>query len=105
MAILARDDATRWGVDEVDQKERPSDRSKTAPRTDKAEKSEKAEKKSVNRRHDSTVPFPGSPDHGGVPSMMGPSNTMDPVWQRLWLRCQQHDWQSLAFIGGSKRDP
>ena len=30
---------------------------------------------------------------------------MDPVWQRLWLRCQQHDWQSLAFIGSSKRDP
>ena len=33
------------------------------------------------------------------------SNTMDPVWQRLWLRCQQHDWQSLAFIGSSKQDP
>lgn len=32
-------------------------------------------------------------------------NTMDPVWQRLWLRCQQHDWQSLAFIGSSRRDP
>jgi hypothetical protein len=35
----------------------------------------------------------------------GGSNTMDPVWQRLWLRCQQHDWQSMAFIGSSKRDP
>ncbi len=33
------------------------------------------------------------------------ANTMDPVWQRLWLRCQQHDWQSMAFIGSSKRDP
>jgi hypothetical protein len=41
----------------------------------------------------------------GLSSMMGGSNTMDPVWQRLWLRCQQHDWQSLAFIGSSKRDP
>jgi hypothetical protein len=100
MAILARDEATRWGVDEVDTKERPSDR-----KTPSAEKSEKSEKKSVNRRHDSTVPFPGSHDSGGMPSMMGSSNTMDPVWQRLWLRCQQHDWQSLAFIGGSKRDP
>ena len=37
-------------------------------------------------------------------SMSG-ANTMDPVWQRLWLRCQQHDWQSMAFIGSSKRDP
>lgn len=101
MAILARDDSTRWGVDEVDQKERPSDRTKT----DKPDKSEKSEKKPVNRRNDSTVPFPGSADHGGVPSMMGASNTMDPVWQRLWLRCQQHDWQSLAFIGSSKQDP
>lgn len=106
MAILARDDATRWGVDEVDQKERPSERTR-------ADKADKAEKKPVNKRHDSTVPFPGpgqgsSPglsDHGGMPSMMGSSNTMDPVWQRLWLRCQQHDWQSLAFIGSSKRDP
>ncbi len=42
---------------------------------------------------------------GGMNSMMAGSNTMDPVWQRLWLRCQQHDWQSLAFIGSSKRDP
>lgn len=102
MAILARDDATRWGVDEVDQKERPEGRTTKAP---SADRSEKSEKKPVNRRHDSTVPFPGSVDHGGMPSMMGSSNTMDPVWQRLWLRCQQHDWQSLAFIGGSKRDP
>ena len=46
----------------------------------------------------------------GIDPALGPmmstgSNTMDPVWQRLWLRCQQHDWQSLAFIGSSKRDP
>jgi hypothetical protein len=56
----------------------------------------------------------GEPLAGGVaplgdpnmpPQMMSGSNTMDPVWQRLWLRCQQHDWQSLAFIGSSKRDP
>ena len=89
MAILARDDAARWGVDEVED-------------TPKAEKSEKSEKKPVNRRHDSTVPFPGSHDSGGMPSMMGSSNTMDPVWQRLWLRCQQHDWQSLARALGLK---
>lgn len=38
-------------------------------------------------------------------AMPSGSNTMDPVWQRLWLRCQQHDWQSMAFIGSSKRDP
>lgn len=42
---------------------------------------------------------------GTMGSMMSGSNTMDPVWQRLWLRCQQHDWQSLAFIGSSRRDP
>ncbi|HEY8074837.1 MAG TPA: hypothetical protein VIF62_12025 [Labilithrix sp.] len=48
---------------------------------------------------------PGMQNFEGMPSMLGSSNTMDPVWQRLWLRCQQHDWQSLAFIGSSKRDP
>lgn len=77
----------------------------------------------------SPLPSPGSgpnllaPPHIGPPPGSGPnplvapleqlgpmvpppgSNTMDPVWQRLWLRCQQHDWQSLAFIGSSKRDP
>ena len=41
----------------------------------------------------------------GIGTAGSGSNTMDPVWQRLWLRCQQHDWQSLAFIGSSKRDP
>ena len=58
----------------------------------------------------SHVPMPSSQSSPGIepppPSMPGPgSNTMDPVWQRLWLRCQQHDWQSMAFIGSSKRDP
>ncbi len=54
---------------------------------------------------------PGAPSSpsldpmGSLPSMGSGSNTMDPVWQRLWLRCQQHDWQSMAFIGSSKRDP
>lgn len=50
----------------------------------------------------------GAGSTGGMPSMpsiTSASNTMDPVWQRLWLRCQQHDWQSLAFIGSSKKDP
>ena len=54
------------------------------------------------------VGTPSSPNlepPGSVPSMGSGSNTMDPVWQRLWLRCQQHDWQSMAFIGSSKRDP
>lgn len=31
--------------------------------------------------------------------------TSDPLWQRLWLRCQQHEWTSLALVGSSKRDP
>jgi hypothetical protein len=53
-------------------------------------------------QHPSNPSMEGS---GGYPSMMSSGNTMDPVWQRLWLRCQQHDWQSLAFIGSSKRDP
>jgi hypothetical protein len=61
---------------------------------------------SLNKRPLSDRPPPG----GNAPLVgfdggMGGSNTMDPVWQRLWLRCQQHDWQSLAFIGSSKRDP
>ncbi len=29
----------------------------------------------------------------------------NPIWQRLWLRCHQSDWQSLALVGSSKRDP
>src|SRR6478752_5642615 len=48
---------------------------------------------------------PSQPHMESMNSMSSASNTMDPVWQRLWLRCQQHDWQSMAFIGSSKRDP
>ncbi len=57
------------------------------------------------------APGQGGQGHARTPSspqmdaMTSASNTMDPVWQRLWLRCQQHDWQSMAFIGSSKRDP
>jgi hypothetical protein len=74
----------------------------------------RAEKKPVNKRNEVGFPGgsrppnpsqPGSLLDEGVPTMHGSSNTMDPVWQRLWLRCQQHDWQSLAFIGSSKHDP
>ena len=50
------------------------------------------------------TPSNPNPDVGSMQVGAG-SNTMDPVWQRLWLRCQQHDWQSMAFIGSSKRDP
>lgn len=104
MAILARDDATRWGVDE-----RPSERT----RADKKPVRVPTER-GMNKRGpaNETLPFPAPgqsspsiPDTGGMPSMLGGANTMDPVWQRLWLRCQQHDWQSLAFIGSSRRDP
>ena len=51
-----------------------------------------------------STPSNPNPDVGSMQMGAG-SNTMDPVWQRLWLRCQQHDWQSMAFIGSSKRDP
>lgn len=50
-------------------------------------------------------PLAKAPADIDLPSMGPVANTLDPVWQRLWLRCQQHDWQSLAFIGSSKRDP
>lgn len=54
----------------------------------------------------SAAGLPAPSDPTGLGGGVGPgANTMDPVWQRLWLRCQQHDWQSLAFIGSSKRDP
>lgn len=29
----------------------------------------------------------------------------NPIWQRLWLRCHQSDWQSLGLVGSSARDP
>jgi hypothetical protein len=100
MAILARDDRTQWGVDGL--------------------ADEQKKEKALNRRPlPETMPMgqpaptgPGPTGHSipgmapqGMPSIMGGSNAVDPVWQRLWLRCQQHDWQSLAFIGSSKRDP
>jgi hypothetical protein len=96
MAILARDDATRPGVGTLDH-----------------DGLRLVEDPPVNKRPmPETMPFPPTGQSGpslpamdGMPSMTGASNTMDPVWQRLWLRCQQHDWQSLAFIGSSKRDP
>jgi hypothetical protein len=61
----------------------------------------------TSRRSEARSMSQGNPLAGydGGMSIMAGSNTMDPVWQRLWLRCQQHDWQSLAFIGSSKRDP
>ena len=102
MAILARDDATRCGVDIGLPKARPE--STTRPGV-------------VNKRPmNETLHMPSgagtpqaqgsSPGLDSMQSMSGSgSNTMDPVWQRLWLRCQQHDWQSMAFIGSSKRDP
>jgi hypothetical protein len=68
------------------------------------------EERPLNRRSQGDA-MPGAQNpllglDSGIGAMAGGgSNTLDPVWQRLWLRCQQHDWQSLAFIGSSKRDP
>ena len=115
MAILARDDATRWGVDDdadVAVEERPSARAKTADAGSDT-KAGAVNKRPINETMQmggSAAPAhqpgsPSSPGFDGMPSMTSGSNTMDPVWQRLWLRCQQHDWQSMAFIGSSKRDP
>lgn len=28
--------------------------------------------------------------------------SQEAIWQRLWLRCQQHKWNSLGLIGSSK---
>jgi hypothetical protein len=108
MAILARDDSARWGLASHDAEE-----TETISRKRPSLKSLDGDRdRSMNRRPvNETYPMPhgqSNPGFGGMdpgPSMMGMSNTMDPVWQRLWLRCQQHDWQSLAFIGSSKRDP
>jgi hypothetical protein len=105
MAILAPDDATRWGVDNdaaVAIEHRPETRTKqTAGAVNKRPINE------TLHMGGSAVPAqqPSSPGFDPMPSMASGSNTMDPVWQRLWLRCQQHDWQSMAFIGSSKRDP
>lgn len=121
MAILARDDATRWGVDDsADARVAEGPRSTargdsarrdhTLPLAKSPSPSIKAD--AVNKNSTQTgMPMPApsqsSPGMEPMPSSMSApgSNTMDPVWQRLWLRCQQHDWQSMAFIGSSKRDP
>jgi hypothetical protein len=119
MAILAVDDATRRGVDDdgevvaVAARPAPSKRAKRESAT--TSRSSGAKAGAVNKRPinetmqmgGSAAPAqsPSSPGFEGMPSMTSGSNTMDPVWQRLWLRCQQHDWQSMAFIGSSKRDP
>ncbi len=94
MAILARDDRTGWAiagfstVEDAPLNKRPTP-DPGAPLAPAAQRP-------------SAPPLPAL--ERGIVSL-APSNTMDPVWQRLWLRCQQHDWQSLAFIGSSKRDP
>lgn len=115
MAILARDDATRWGIDgsaDAEAAERP--RTPAAPPKARTRDltvpmgTSASEAGAVNKN---PMPLPApsqsSPGMDPMPSSMSApgSNTMDPVWQRLWLRCQQHDWQSMAFIGSSKRDP
>ena len=98
MAILAPDDSTRWGVRDLGEQavaDRPLART-------------------VNKNFQqvpggSVVPVPSQSSQSNLAfdpnQAMAGANTMDPVWQRLWLRCQQHDWQSMAFIGSSKRDP
>jgi hypothetical protein len=128
MAILAPDDATLWGVDDTaevgararprtaDADASPSSASVRAGRdgTVRARKSGRGKAGAVTKRpsSDASLQLPGgapasAQSPSGFDSMqsMSSSNTMDPVWQRLWLRCQQHDWQSMAFIGSSKRDP
>lgn len=104
MAILARDDATRWGVDAggVAVEERPGE-----PRPPQAGVVNKRPMNETMQMGGTAAQAanPSSPGFDQMPSMTSGSNTMDPVWQRLWLRCQQHDWQSMAFIGSSKRDP
>jgi len=113
MAILARDDATRWGVDDdadVAVEKRPSARAKASADARSDTKAGAVNKRPINETMQmggsaAPVQSPSSPGFDGMPSMTSGSNTMDPVWQRLWLRCQQHDWQSMAFIGSSKRDP
>lgn len=108
MAILARDDATRPGVGSLEIDGAPP-RPVVLDDADPPVSEDKVNKRPMPE----TLPFPPAgpggpsmpPAMDGMHSMATGSNTMDPVWQRLWLRCQQHDWQSLAFIGSSKRDP
>jgi hypothetical protein len=120
MAILAPDDATRWGVEDeadLDIRARPSTHDHATAQPRRRGKTGAVNKRPMNE----TLQMPPGTQPGGNPvgspsspglepmqsmqSMSSASNTMDPVWQRLWLRCQQHDWQSMAFIGSSKRDP
>jgi hypothetical protein len=103
MAILARDERALFDGSsaEAELEERRSDRS-----MNKRPLNETLQMPPGQGQHPSSPGVPQMDGSGGYPSMMGGGgNTMDPVWQRLWLRCQQHDWQSLAFIGSSKRDP
>lgn len=98
MAILAPDDSTRWGDRDV------GELAVVDPPLARV----------VNKNFQqvpggSVVPAPSQSSTSNLAfdanQAMAGANTMDPVWQRLWLRCQQHDWQSMAFIGSSKRDP
>ena len=98
MAILATDDSTRRGARDV------GELAVEDPPLVRA----------VNKNFQqvpggSVVPVPSQSSQSNhafdANQAMAGANTMDPVWQRLWLRCQQHDWQSMAFIGSSKRDP
>jgi hypothetical protein len=99
MAILARDDATLWRVTDPAP---PSGESKAAA-VNKRPMNEWQQQQQGGSMH--PVPSQSAPGFGPMDGGGMGSNTMDPVWQRLWLRCQQHDWQSMAFIGSSKRDP
>ena len=128
VAILARDDEARRGVEDqakLDVQGRPAthDRDRKAGAVNKRPMNETLQMPSgthpgqVGQGHGpagqsqgghgqpSQVGSPSQPQMESMQSMSSASNTMDPVWQRLWLRCQQHDWQSMAFIGSSKRDP
>jgi hypothetical protein len=121
MAILAVDDATRRGVDDDGEvataalpaaRATPAKRAKgeSATTSRSSAKAGAVNKRPINETMQmggtaASAQSPSSPGLDPMPSMVSGSNTMDPVWQRLWLRCQQHDWQSMAFIGSSKRDP
>ena len=91
MGILAGDDAARWGKAGAVNKRPMNETLQLPPGT--------------TNPGQAGVGHAASPQMESMQSMTSASNTMDPVWQRLWLRCQQHDWQSMAFIGSSKRDP
>ncbi len=98
MAILATDDSTRWGERDVGELA-----------VDDPPLARAVNKNLQQVPGGSVVPAPSQSSQSNLAfdanQAMAGANTMDPVWQRLWLRCQQHDWQSMAFIGSSKRDP